>query len=79
MKVWIRTRGGVAQGDLGETQDALFKLDIFLKLRTIELSDIESFHFRIDRTVHVLHTDVAIALEKGGAMARLLNDRRIAK
>lgn len=80
MLVRIQTRSGVVHGTYEEGGDALIFLDKFLKLRTIDLSDVVSFHFRTDaRTVHALHTQTAVALEKGKTIADVLRRRRPAK
>ena len=80
MLVRIRTHTGVMHGTYEEGGDALVFLDKFFKKRTIDLSDVISFHFRPDtRTVHALHTQTIIALEKGKAMADVLRRRRPAK
>ena len=60
-------------GTYEEGGDALVFLDNFVKLRTIDLSDVVSFHFRPDtRTVHALHAQTAAAIEKCKAMADVL-------
>lgn len=82
MLVRIKTHSGVVQGTYEEGGDALVFLDKFLKLRTIDLSDVVSFHFYPDPEivhVHALYAQTALAIEKGKAMAEVLRRRRPAK